>query len=160
MTADERGNSINCQAILVVEDEVLIRLALADSLRTAGYSVIEAANGGDALSWLRSGQDCDLVITDVNMPGPVDGIALAKCAKRLSAGLPVIVTSGHLAREASHPADAFLPKPYSDTALIDTVFELIGPPCRDRNQALSGWHSQTKIADAAAPINRSNEQAC
>jgi len=137
MIADEGGNSINRQAILVVEDEVLIRLALADSLRTAGYSVIEAENSDDALRSLHSGHDCDLVITDVNMPGPVDGIGLAKCAKRLFAGLPVIITSGHLAREASHSADAFLPKPYSDTALIETVFDLIGPPSRDRSQTLS-----------------------
>ena len=63
--------------ILVVEDELLIRLMIADALRAAGFSVIEAMNADEALAVLRAGVSIDLVMTDIRVPGPTDGLGLA-----------------------------------------------------------------------------------
>lgn len=60
------------QTVLVVEDEPIIRFAIADTLRDAGYQVLEAANGDEACHTLEMGLRVDLVVTDINMPGTLD----------------------------------------------------------------------------------------
>jgi CheY-like chemotaxis protein len=119
---------MGAQTILLVEDEILIRILLADTLREAGYEVVEAANADEALVVLLSHSDLDLVITDVRMPGKMDGLQLTTYWKRLHPTRPAIVVSGHLQAGQAGPADAFLPKPFSDGALLETVGKLIGPP--------------------------------
>src|SRR3546814_13882305 len=85
---------------------------LADSLRDIGYHILEAADGDEALDILTSGQILDLVVTDVRMPGGVDGMELTRRSKSHAPGRPVIVCSAHLFRSESYPADEFLAKPY------------------------------------------------
>lgn len=99
--------------VLVVEDEFLIRLLVADHLREAGFTVIEAINGEEAIAVLTAGALVDLVFTDVRMPGSVDGIELLSFVKRVRPELPVIMTSGHLEPELAYAggAVAFLSKP-------------------------------------------------
>jgi PleD family two-component response regulator len=63
--------------ILVVEDEILNRLWIGPELRTAGFIVIEAANADEALAVFNAGQQIDLLMTDVRMPGSMDGVKLA-----------------------------------------------------------------------------------
>jgi len=70
------------RTILVVEDESFIRFDLADALREQGHAVIEAASGDEALSRLASGMRRDLVISDVHMPGELDGLAVMARLKR------------------------------------------------------------------------------
>lgn len=118
------------QVILVVEDEVIIRMLMADMLRDEGYEVIEAASGDEGMAVLSSDHRLDLIITDVRMPGQVDGMQLALSAKDQEPGRPVIVSSGHLPPEAAHRADEFLKKPYTASALLSMVSKLIGPPCQ------------------------------
>ncbi len=118
------------QVILVVEDEVMIRMLMADVLRDEGYQVIEAASGDEGWAILASGQDVHLLITDVRMPGKIDGIELAARSKGLHPQRPVIVVSGHLPPTASHQADEFLQKPYVPTTYLKVVDKLIGPPCQ------------------------------
>jgi CheY-like chemotaxis protein len=67
--------------ILVVEDEVLVRMAIADNLRKARYAVIEASNAHEALDLLRNGVDVRLIFSDVRMPGIIDGVALARIVR-------------------------------------------------------------------------------
>src|SRR5947209_12937519 len=98
--------------ILLVEDEVLVRLATAELLRDEGYVVLEAVNGGEALALLETGHPLDLVITDIRMPGRMNGLELCSSVKRLRANLPVMLFSSHLPDQAPHCADAFLAKPY------------------------------------------------
>jgi DNA-binding NtrC family response regulator len=100
--------------LLVVEDEVLIRLFVADLLRDAGYDVIEAVNGDEALDILKAGIPIDLVLSDVRMPGATDGLALLRFVRENLAGLPVIITSGHLEPDIALAAGAaqFLSKPF------------------------------------------------
>ena len=99
--------------VLVVEDEPLIRSPVAEYLRMAGYKVIEAANAAEAVEVFASGTVIHLVFSDVNMPGLMDGIGLARWISRHHPGVHVILTSAisHAAR-AGEIAMAFLPKPY------------------------------------------------
>lgn len=100
--------------ILVVEDEWMIRMVAADALREAGSDVIEAADGVEALSILRSGINVDLIFTDVRMPGHIDGMALLDFARTRFPRVPVIVASGHFSPDVALAAGAasFIRKPY------------------------------------------------
>ncbi|MFM9934563.1 MAG: response regulator [Novosphingobium sp.] len=116
------------QVILVVEDDVMIRMLMVDILSDEGYAVVEAASGDEGLDILSSGRHLDLVITDVRMPGKIDGVTLTGEAKRAYPTLPVIVVSGHLHPEAASRADAFLCKPYAPSTFLEIVTRLIGQP--------------------------------
>jgi CheY-like chemotaxis protein len=111
--------------ILLVEDEPLIRSMLAEILREAHYQVIEAVNGDAGMSVLCSGQSVDLILTDVRMPGKVDGIALTEFSKRECPRRPVIVVSGHLAPDAANIADRFLSKPFFPSKVLQTIEMLL-----------------------------------
>jgi PleD family two-component response regulator len=70
--------------VLLVEDEVLIRSVIAETLRDAGLLVIEAANADEAWSYLQTGASVDLVFSDIQMPGSMDGIELARKVKEIT----------------------------------------------------------------------------
>lgn len=100
--------------LLVVEDEIFIRLFVCDLLRDAGYDVVEAVNGDEALDILKSGLPIDLVLSDVRMPGATDGLALLAFVRKNLANLPVILTSGHLSPDIAlaDGAAQFIAKPF------------------------------------------------
>lgn len=100
--------------LLVVEDEMFIRMFVCDVLREAGYDVVEAVNGDEALELLKAGVSIDLVLSDVRMPGSTDGMALLDFVKKNHAGVPVIISSGHLDPGVALGAGAaqFLGKPF------------------------------------------------
>lgn len=100
--------------LLIVEDELFIRMFVCDVLRDAGYDVVEAVNGDEALDILKAGVAIDLVLSDVRMPGSTDGMALLAFVRKNLADLPVIITSGHLASEIAlaQGAAQFLAKPF------------------------------------------------
>lgn len=112
--------------ILVVEDEFLIRCMLSDELREAGYKVIEACDATEALLVLRT-VNPDLIVSDVRMPGPLDGLDLLAQVRETSPTLPVIIISGHL-----HPSQAlvegatrFIAKPYLLSVIVDAAREAL-----------------------------------
>jgi CheY-like chemotaxis protein len=109
--------------ILVVEDELLIRLCVADSLRDAGYDVVEAASGNEAAVLLEAGAHVDLVFSDVRMPGSIDGLALLKIVRQRSPGLPVVICSGHLEPGIALACGAtgFIPKPYEFSEVVSLI---------------------------------------
>jgi CheY-like chemotaxis protein len=109
--------------ILVVEDEVLVRLCVTDELRANGFTVLEAANGDEALRILNSAVPVDLVFTDIRMPGEIDGVALAQWLRMERPALKVMITSSNLGRSG---ADVFVAKPYSILSVIQTIRELLG----------------------------------
>lgn len=82
--------------VLIAEDEFLIRMVVADHLRDAGFTVIEASSGDEAIAILQTGAGFDLVFTDVRMPGSADGMVLLDFVKRTRPDVPVLMTSGHL----------------------------------------------------------------
>jgi DNA-binding NtrC family response regulator len=109
---------------MVVEDDVLLRMALSDSLRESGFQVVEAAHADEALS-LFGVEVVDLVVTDVSMPGPIDGLALASRLTDRRPSLPIIVVSGHLPLGAAQAPHAFFAKPYDIDDLVATVRRLL-----------------------------------
>jgi CheY-like chemotaxis protein len=115
------------EPILVVEDEALVREVTADALVGAGYAVIQASNAGEAMQILET-TSVLAVVTDVMMPGEIDGVGLATVVRAMSRDLPVLVVSAchnHL-RLQDLPADApFLGKPYSDIQLVYAVRSLL-----------------------------------
>ncbi|WP_426131771.1 response regulator transcription factor [Pararhizobium sp. PWRC1-1] len=102
------------QTVLVVDDEPLIRMALADSLADEGYAVLEASNVLEAVAVLGR-HHIDALITDVDMPGALNGFDLMRLVTSYGAGVAVIVTSGgHTERECQGGQEfCFLAKPYS-----------------------------------------------
>jgi CheY-like chemotaxis protein len=122
------------QTILVVEDEVLIRLFLADALRNAGFEVVEAATADEALQLLKSSQHIDLVATDIRMPGSMDGLGLASRLRSEWPKLKIVVLSGHLVQLPSAGiADALIGKPYLVEAVITQIRQLLQGADNDGN---------------------------
>ncbi|HLM38818.1 MAG TPA: response regulator [Microvirga sp.] len=110
--------------ILVVEDEALVRMIASDILtEKGGYRVLEAAHAEEALTLLESRHDVRLVFTDVEMPGSLDGFALARIVDMRFPGIKVIVTSGRMTPGAGDlpKGTRFLPKPYAPLALVGMV---------------------------------------
>jgi CheY-like chemotaxis protein len=110
--------------ILLVEDDVLVRFTTADILREAAFDVLEAVDSSEALALLTTGHPLDLVITDIRMPGHMDGLQLASVIKATRPNLPVALLSSHL-EQPDHDADVFLQKPYSPDQLVEVVKRLI-----------------------------------
>jgi len=109
--------------ILVVEDDVLLRLSTADQLRDGGFHVIEAASGDEARAVLEAGVEADIVFSDVNMPGVLDGVGLAQWLAEHRADVPVVIASGlqdvlRSAQTSCPHVKAFVLKPYDVDALI------------------------------------------
>lgn len=115
--------------ILLVEDDVLVRFATAEILREAGFDVLEAVDSSEALALLTTGHPLDLVITDIRMPGRMDGVQLASVIKNSRPSLPVALLSSHL-EQPEHDADIFISKPYDPDQLVEVVERLIGAEWR------------------------------
>jgi CheY-like chemotaxis protein len=113
------------KCILVVEDELLIRMMLADELREAGYNVTEAFNADEALVILRSPAPVDMILSDVRMPGSMDGIGLLRVVRSAYPKIPVIITSAHLqpALATVDGATRFISKPYKLELIVKAVQE-------------------------------------
>lgn len=113
-------------SVLVVEDEVLIRLMIADALRSQGITVIEASNADEAMHVLQSVLAVQLLLTDIRMPSSLDGLALAHAARVARPGLKLIVASSQAADdEVMNLADAFFSKPYDLNAIVNRVKSLL-----------------------------------
>ena len=115
------------KCILIVEDELLIRLMLGEGLRDEGYHVIEACNADEAQTILLTLVP-DMLISDVRMPGSMDGIALLRIVRNEFPSLPVIITSGHLEYMPAQPEGAtkFFHKPYSMEQVVQYVRDALG----------------------------------
>ena len=116
----------NKTKVLIVEDEAIIRISAAATLEDAGYGVWEAANSTEALRVLKQ-QEINLLVTNVRMPGEMDGLDLVTCVRHRHPAIRALVVSGNSsageAREAG--AYAFLAKPYMAHSLVRSVNELI-----------------------------------
>ncbi|MFY9640334.1 MAG: response regulator [Rhodomicrobium sp.] len=111
--------------VLLVEDEPISRLDLASELRGARYEVIEASNADEALSVLQS-SPVDLMISDVVMPGSMDGMALAARARKVNSGMKIIMISGQFSQaQAQNVADGYFAKPYGCTPVLKTCRQLL-----------------------------------
>ena len=125
MLAAEGGTSPRDLTVLVVEDEALTRLMLADELRNQGLQVLEASNADEALTVLQSSLPVHLLFTDIRMPGEMDGVALAKFAHARFPRIKSIIGSSGKPESIDDFADAFLAKPYDLRELIKQVRRLL-----------------------------------
>jgi CheY-like chemotaxis protein len=114
--------------VLVVEDETLVRMFIADFLDEAGFKVFEAVSGDEAVQVLQARPDVQVVVTDIEMPGAMNGLELARVIRERWPGVGVVLTSGReRPRDGDVPdAVAFLPKPYAPFALLRLVQEMLG----------------------------------
>jgi two-component system, response regulator PdtaR len=112
--------------ILVVEDEPLIRLGMLSLVEDWGYTALEAANADEAIRIIEQQPDVRIVITDVDMPGEMDGIKLAHFVRDRWPPIQLIIVSGKIGQdEADLPAGArFFGKPCREDLLLSTVREL------------------------------------
>jgi CheY-like chemotaxis protein len=108
--------------ILIVEDEVLTRMALAEDLRDAGYSVVQASNADEAMAYLNTGSQIDLVFSDVRMPGSMDGLELARRLGVERPALPVVLASAGTGGIAT-----FIAKPYRMEQVLSTISKILQP---------------------------------
>jgi CheY-like chemotaxis protein len=106
-----------------VEDEPLVRIFMADFLEEAGFKVFEAVNADEAITVLQARPDVQTVISDIEMPGSMNGLELAKAIQKRWPRIGIVVTSG---RARPGPDDltegaAFLAKPYRPETVIQMV---------------------------------------
>ena len=105
--------------VLIVEDEMLIRMGIAADFHDGGYETIETSTANDALHILRTVPGIKVVFTDINMPGDMDGLTLAHYIRQHWPHMVIIISSGkHLPTIAALPVGArFLAKPVSQAAM-------------------------------------------
>jgi CheY-like chemotaxis protein len=115
--------------ILVVEDELLVRIVQVDILREAGFRVAEAQDADEAFDMLRRRPEIAAVLTDVDMPGSLNGFEFARLVKQGWPEVGVLTISGK-----THPAPgdlpqgvAFVQKPIRNQALVERVRDLVAP---------------------------------
>ena len=125
LLAVSAGRAPEKPTVLLVEDEVLIRLMLADELRSQGLQVLEASNADEALTVLQSSLPVHLLFTDIRMPGGMDGVALAKMAHARFPQIKSIIGSSGRPEQSIDFVDAFLAKPYDLRELAAQVRRLL-----------------------------------
>ena len=112
--------------VLIVEDEPLVRLTGADLLADAGFEVLEAGNADEALLILEATQEVRVEFSDVEMPGALDGLGLARNICRRWPSIGIVLTSGHHIREEMIPGDGkFVAKPYDGQVLVRQIEEIV-----------------------------------
>jgi DNA-binding NtrC family response regulator len=117
------------ETILVVEDEVLVRMPIAQYLRDCGYKVIEAVSADEAMAVLLHQETIvDVVFSDIEMPGSLDGFGLAKWIRERRPGLNVVLT-GTIPRTVERAKElceaSTVPKPYEAQAVHNHIRRLI-----------------------------------
>jgi CheY-like chemotaxis protein len=114
--------------VLLVEDEFLICDMIAEVLVEHGFDVHAVANAKDALQHLLCGSPCDILLTDINLPGGMDGTVLAERVRELRPGLPVVYTSGSASRIEQFRAvldSIFVAKPYDPEKLCAMLTRMV-----------------------------------
>jgi two-component system, response regulator PdtaR len=114
-------------AVLIVEDEPLIRLWAVHQIEDAGFEVYEAGSADATIALLEVHKEVCLIFTDVDMPGSMDGLKLAHYVRGRWPPVKIIVTSGHVkVPEESLPSGAlFMPKPYDFEVITHKIREMI-----------------------------------
>jgi CheY-like chemotaxis protein len=108
------SHTICAGAVLLVEDEGLTRVVVADVLQERGIRIYEAENADEAISLLEKHPDIGLIFTDINLPGSMDGIRLVHAVRNRWPPVKIVVASGNvIPAEGDLPSESiFIPKPY------------------------------------------------
>lgn len=127
-----RGPVRNQPVVLLVEDEFLVRTVQVDILREADFWVLEAQDADEAFEMLKQRPEVKVVLTDVDMPGSLDGFEFARLVAQGWPEVGVLVISGKTAPNPGDipPTAVFAPKPLRPAALVEKIQALIA-----RNEA-------------------------
>ncbi|WP_066805563.1 response regulator [Sphingomonas asaccharolytica] len=123
-------SSARCETVvLVVEDEMLVRMHGVGILEDAGFKVLEAANADEALAILDKHDDVRLLFSDVDMPGTMDGLELVRLVHNRWPAIRLLLTSGHrhLKNDSLPDNGEFVRKPWSESVLIQKVQSVLEP---------------------------------
>ena len=114
--------------VLVVEDEMVLRMRAVDIVEDAGFVPVEAVSADEAMKILESRDDISLLFTDIQMPGSMDGLKLAHAANKRWPHIKIILVSGQIAvTDADKPDDSrFFPKPLEIQQMIRELQEMVG----------------------------------
>jgi CheY-like chemotaxis protein len=117
-------------AILIVDDEALIRLVISDYLQHCGFLVYQAVNAGEAIQILEANQKViDLVFSNVQMPGPIDGFGLSQWIKKNRPGLQIVLAAGDAKKTAAAKElcqnEPFFANPYDIATIVAHVRSII-----------------------------------
>jgi two-component sensor histidine kinase/DNA-binding response OmpR family regulator len=125
MSHSSTGSPAN---VLVVEDEMVLRMRAVDIVEDAGFRAVEAVNGDEAISILEARSDISLLFTDIQMPGSMDGLKLAHAVHDRWPAIKIILVSGQVnPSEAERPADSrFFGKPLSVDEMTTQLQMMIG----------------------------------
>jgi CheY-like chemotaxis protein len=107
--------------VLLVEDEPMLRRVLCETLSGDGFVVAEAGSGDSAWALIEEGLRFDILLTDVRMPGRIDGIELARKVRRAGAASRIVVMSGFAGVEIEPGLGRFLAKPFSPEKLAQAI---------------------------------------
>lgn len=112
--------------ILIVEDELLLRMDSAEMIESAGFEVVQAGNADEAIAILQARPAIHVVFTDIQMPGSMDGLKLARFVRDRWPPIKIVATSGRVRVGALDlPAGSvFLPKPYRGAQVVATLREM------------------------------------
>lgn len=120
------ANGARALVVLLVEDEILLRIQAAVFLRDAGFMVVESGTGEEAIALSNSGTSIDIVVTDINLGGAVTSWDVADICRTHCPDVPVVYTSGELVDAGrSVPESQFLAKPYRPDDILTAVSELL-----------------------------------
>lgn len=124
-----RREILNRPVVLLVEDELLVRLTQVEILREAEFWVVEAQDADEAFDLLKSRPDINVVLTDVNMPGSIDGFEFARLVRQGWPDVGVLVISGKVAPKPGDLPDGthFLQKPVMPGTLVEALKQVMVP---------------------------------
>ncbi|WP_062018537.1 response regulator [Aureimonas sp. AU4] len=116
----------NRYAVLVVEDDALVRAEAADLCEDAGFTTYEARNADQAIRMLERHSDIRVLFTDIDMPGTMDGLKLAHAVRDRWPPVTIIVTSGRVQVTVDQmPVNStFFTKPYPPRAILDMLRDI------------------------------------
>jgi CheY-like chemotaxis protein len=114
--------------VLIVEDEFLLRMDAAEMFEEAGFDVLEAANADDAIALLEMRSDIEVIFTDIDMPGSMDGLKLAHAVRGRWPPIRIVTTSGQfgIGRDQLPVGGEFIAKPYDFDDVAATIRGLMG----------------------------------
>ncbi len=111
--------------VLVVEDNVALRYTLAEWLRMQEYMVVEAATADEAIEVLKSSITIDVVVTDVHMPGSMDGLTLANHIRQTFPAAKIIIVSGEADKPKIDKDAVFFRKPYDLAQIAEHIAKML-----------------------------------
>jgi two-component system, response regulator PdtaR len=113
--------------VLIVEDDLLLRMLAVEVVEEAGFIALEAADADEAVALLESRLDISVLFTDVNMPGSMDGLKLAHSVRDRWPPIKILLVSGHVRLQPSElPSNScFVGKPYRAAAMVEQLRSIV-----------------------------------